>query len=509
MSDRPREQRKEDASDKQRTRDRSHEHDNSNRPVRQLRSVTRAAAAIDAAYGNHPRSISRLHDDELVCILPFLDMKDLAVLVSCSRRFNGVARRERSRGVEIAPAVRSALLLARSPFNHHIASVWLEKRDTSDLHITRTVLQQLRLLPQLTKLDIRVRSEGAAAALLKGASSGSTAATLQAALPAGLSVFVVVTLPSSEDISTSKLETLAAAFLAAASNMRQLTELKFYHHASWRQMQLDALVELPLLRKLTLNAFKYGMPSFKLRQLSQLRELILNDIMPEDLQSLSQPPHSLQLETLRVGHWVGEETMRSLVRLPTLTELEPELLDPDAFPLLPQLPRLRKLTVACDCALKDHWSWRLSDALARCTALEDLTLSFEFEPADEEEDEEEVHRELWDDILRSLPNIRRLAVETGSVVSLIAALSAHLPRLERLALYSFRSRVTSELVCTKLAHPTLQQLELGAKIFCALTEEQMRSLLHSARLPHLASCTLAGALFSSLKCPFDVPVQMP
>jgi hypothetical protein len=118
-------------------------------------SAERAAAAIDAAYGNHPRSISRLHDDELLHMLAFLALQDLALLVRCSRRFHHVSRKERNRGSEIAPAVRDIPSLVRSSLKRHIASVLLGECGV-DAHVNRSTLRQLRLLPHLTKLDVRV-----------------------------------------------------------------------------------------------------------------------------------------------------------------------------------------------------------------------------------------------------------------------------------------------------------------------------------------------------------------
>jgi hypothetical protein len=144
-------------SDQGRSRSRSRERDAvlMRQPSRQLRSVTRAAAAIDAAYGDRPHSISRLHDDELACVLPFLSLEDLACLVRCSRRFNGVARKERSRGLEVAPAINSIPSLARSSLNHHITSMGLARCNPLDSHITRATLLQLRSLPQARSMHIQ------------------------------------------------------------------------------------------------------------------------------------------------------------------------------------------------------------------------------------------------------------------------------------------------------------------------------------------------------------------
>jgi hypothetical protein len=104
------------------TRSRSRERD-AIQSSRQLRSHTRANAALQVAYANNPRSISRLHDDELSCVLPFLELTDLAELVRCSRRLNGVARKERSRGLYVWGESLAVPISESSALSHHIARV--------------------------------------------------------------------------------------------------------------------------------------------------------------------------------------------------------------------------------------------------------------------------------------------------------------------------------------------------------------------------------------------------
>ena len=54
----------------------------------------------------------------------------------------------------------------------------------------------------------------------------------------------------------------------------------------------------------------------------------------------------MQLERIYLRHLnVDEPVMRALLHMPTLTELDPQSLLPPAWPLLPQLPALRRLTV--------------------------------------------------------------------------------------------------------------------------------------------------------------------
>jgi hypothetical protein len=450
-------------------------------PRRQLRSTTRAAAAIDAAYGNHPRSISRLHDDELSIVLSFLLLKDLALIVRCSHRFNGVARRERSRGVDCDPSVNDIPALTRSPLNHHIASMGLGWRDASK-HVTRAMLHSLRALPQLTKLNLWTSSNKAAAALLQGTSSRTAAKRMQAALPTSLRSFFILT-----DVETGTLSAdfvpLGAAYLAAATNMSLLTELSIHHEASWDDMRLDTLVALPLLRKLSLRSLCQVIPLSGLKQLSQLRELELEQVDSYDLLALCQPPHLLLLESLTVDIEFGEEDMRTLAHLPTLTELAAQTVLPGAWPLLADLPRLRRLSMADHFLLIGTQATDLSEALARCAALDDLTLSLHFKGDNFSDLSEEEQRARWTLLLRGLPNLRQLCMVTTSVATLIAVLPAHLPRLVRLVLFSMDA---CEVVLAQLAHPTLQEFKLTD--LRPLTEEEVESLLHNPRLPRLISC---------------------
>jgi hypothetical protein len=447
-----------------------------------LRSTSHAAAAIDAAYGNHPRSISRLHDDELTCVLSFLALKDLAQLVRCSHRFNDVIRKKRSSELHIAPTVSSIAALVYSSLSHHVSSVRLNKRDPCDAHITRATLHQLRSLPQLTKLHVSVRSDDVAAALLQSASS-ATAETMQAALPTFLRSFSFTTRPIFEKMQSTFLGQLGVGFLAAAANMTQLTELRIDHEAAWSNMPLDVLVALPLLRKLTVVGSFSGTPLYRLRQLSQLRELELGRVRSEDFMSMCQPPHSLQLETLRIeiGLCEAERILRALLHLPMLTELEPHPFHPSAWPLLPQLPRLRRLTISPGVLFTGELASSLSESLAACAALDDLTLSFTFTQADGSKLSEDEQRTGWAALLHSVPNVRRLVVGTQFVTPFLTVLPVHLPRLEQLVLRSW----DRDVILARLAHPTLQEFEL--ETLHSLTDNEVHSLVHNPRLPQLSS----------------------
>jgi hypothetical protein len=419
-----------------------------------------------------------------------LTLKDLAQLVRCSRRFRHVARKERSRGLRTAPVIRTIPLFACDSLNHHISSVRLSKRDASDTHITCFTLHQLRSLPQLTKLSMRVEDINAAVALLPGWPSTVAAATEQliAALPTSLRSFSFRIRSSVyRNPRCAQFETLGVAILAAAAaTMPQLTELSIHHESSWDDVQLDALVALPLLRKLTITGSFARTSLCRLKQLSQLRVLHLDCLRPEGLMSMCQPPHLLQLEELVADVELDEAEMRALLHLPTLTRLEPSFCFPDAWPRLSQFPHLRRLyfSTHVDLTAAELTAF-LSAALARCAVLEDLTLLFNLSRITSED--ACAQRTCWSILLPSLSNIRRLTV--GSFIFLapfIDVLPEHLPRLEQLTLSGWQSGVLAQL-----AHPTLQQLKLTENEFETMPEEQVQSLLHSSRLPQLRSCTNA------------------
>jgi hypothetical protein len=247
-------------------------------------------------------------------------------------------------------------------------------------------------------------------------------------------------------------------------------------------MRLETLVALPLLRKLKLNGCGRGIPLSGLKALSQLRELTLGQVESGAFLSLFQPPHALQLEMLKARVALNGAGMRALLHLPTLTQLEPEVCLPQAWPLLHQLPRLRRLQIVPYDELTDALIILLSASLALCVALDELTLEVAFSQEDGSDVSEEVQQRHWITLLRSVP-LRRLAVNTEFFASFFAVLSDHLPRLDQLVLHGW---YCSADVLASLAHPTLQQLELKGDR--TLTEVEVQSLLHNPRLPQLRSC---------------------
>jgi hypothetical protein len=376
---------------------------------------------------------------------------------------------------DIHPAISDIPSLVRSSLNHHISSLGLGYRDASK-GITRATLHHLRALPQLTDFSIWTSSNAAATLLLQGTSATTVVELLRAALPTTLRSFSFVT--SMEDGTPSAaFERLGGIYLTVAAHMPQLTELDIDHEASWVNMRLDALGALPQLRKLSLNGHGFEVPLSRLQAVSQLRALMLEQVELDDLVSMCQPPHSLQLETLiGTDTDLDEVSMRALVRLPTLTKL-------DMQSLLPGLPRLRQLGVEECNYLNGAQASSFSEALSRCTALADLTFSLDFILDDGEVPPEEEQRTRWTTLLRSLPNLVRLRVDILNTAPLLALLPLHLPRLERLLLHSGDS---NDAVLAQLAHPTLLEFELMGEH--ALTEEEVQSLLHNPRLPRLVKC---------------------
>jgi hypothetical protein len=87
----------------------------------------------------------------------------------------------------------------------------------------------------------------------------------------------------------------------------------------------------------------------------------------------------------------------------------------------------------------------------------------------------------WTDILRSVPNVRRLCAFQHSFIYFLTALSECVPLLEHLRLDNVGGMGTAAFFL-QLAHPSVRQLQLiGSKI----SEAQVRALVRSARLPKL------------------------
>jgi hypothetical protein len=363
-----------------------------------------------------------------------LPLKDLAQLVRFNRRFNGVARKERSRGVHlegqatIAPVPSSAL-------SHHVSSLELVRYWHSFPPITRATLQQLRDLPHLTALQLSLVDNDDVGHFMQGLSLDNAAAALRAVLPTQLRSFSVVA-GTRYDLMDEHTYRLASSFWAALGDMTQLTELSFRQNFESMYTRPD-LAQLSHLRKLTFGpAGERGEHVESLKQLSQLRDLTLLDECPLRIRLLCQPPHALRLESLTLTSTrVDEETMRALLHLPTLTALEPHCIMPNAWPLLPQLPRLRRLSFFSPLKLfPEQLASSLCASLSRCSALDDLTLRFvKLMSEDRSSLTPEQEQAGWTALLSSMPNLRRLVVH-GDPSDASLLLPHHLPLLEHLVL---------------------------------------------------------------------------
>jgi hypothetical protein len=171
--------------------------------------------------------------------------------------------------------------------------------------------------------------------------------------------------------------------------------------------------------------------------------------------------------------------MRALLHLPTLTELEPRLLLPSAWPLLPGLPLLRRLAAPLGAPLSAALTTLLSTALFNCRALTDLSLPDVSFKEDRVKASDEQQQAQWTELLCSVPQLRRFKAHALHNPPLYVVLSTHLPQLTSLSLRSSREVIGS------LAHPTVKELELTI-VGQSLTEAQMRKL--NSRFPSLLSC---------------------
>jgi hypothetical protein len=422
----------------------------------------------------------RLHDDELSCVFSFLELEDVAQLVRCSRRFNAVARKERSRrlhfkgGANIVPVPSSSLI-------HHVTSLDLHRIFYRHTPVTLSTLQPLRAFPRLSALQITLSNDDDVVLFMQGLPPETAAATLRAVLPPQLRSFRVVVglLYSTLQEQTASL---ASSFWNALGGLLHIVQYSEHTHM---RPELDQLLRL---RKLTLGpAGERGEHVEALKPLSQLRELTLLDDHPERIRLLCEPPHALQLRSLILRSLdVDEATMRALLHLPTLTTLLPGSLSPDAGVLLPQLPLLRRLRFVSSVLLTPGPVASLCAALSRCSSLEDLSLPHaDFASADNSLLTPEEERATWAALLSAVPNLRRLSVH-GFLDPFLPVLPQHLPLLKHLVLRGGGLRTVDHIAA--VAHPNMRLLELGEINSQLPSSAQLRACIHSDRLPKLKRC---------------------
>jgi hypothetical protein len=109
-------------------------------------SLSKSLLTTGGAQAKQRRSISRLHDDELSCILPVLPLKDLSQLVRCSRRFNAAAKKERSFGRHLH-CFANGVPLVSSVLSHHVTSIRVWRHHGASARIMFDSLRLLRQLP--------------------------------------------------------------------------------------------------------------------------------------------------------------------------------------------------------------------------------------------------------------------------------------------------------------------------------------------------------------------------
>jgi len=195
---------------------------------------------------------------------------------------------------------------------------------------------------------------------------------------------------------------------------------------------------------------------------------------------------SLTLASLNLD----EETMLSLLHLSTLTALDPHIIQPNAWPLLPQLSLLRRVRINPSMSLTPTLLSSLCDSLSRCSMLEDLTLrTMHCETNDGAPLDAEGQRVGLAALLSSVPNLRRLRVNC-SMDALLPLLPSHLPLLEHLTLSGRGSYGVDYFA--RVAHPNIRQLELGPIGGQLPSDSQLRACLHSERLPKLERCVRVG-----------------
>jgi hypothetical protein len=464
------------ASDQRTRRSHSRERDNSPLMCSHAPAVT---AAMDTAYANNPQSISRLHDDELLCMLGFLLLKDLAQLVRCSRRFNGVARKERSLDLRLMGGA-SAVPVPSSMLSHHVTTFRLHNCYDSDVFFTQDTLRVLKNCPHLTALELMCMDAVEAAALLEGEPNEQSIEALKAVLPTHLKSFSALLF--SGESAVDQPHTLASVFCTAASVMTQLTELDIGQMESVMVLPTGVLRQHPRLRKLKLSQVRWSAELLaEVKQLHELRELILSGMQSHEIVTLCDPPHSWQLDTVRFFRGsLDAAAIRALLHLPTLTALDDGNLHADGWPLLPQLPLLRRLRLEPSEQLTAALTSSLSASLSGCKSLTDLKLRVV--RFDDDATPEQI-KARWTEILRGVPIVRRLGVMLRDLSPFLSALPACAPLLEHLWLCCLGGMCVED-VLPQMAHPSVRTIQLS-EADISPSDERVRALLHSSRLPKL------------------------
>jgi hypothetical protein len=423
-----------------------------------------------------------LHDDELSCLLPFLSLADLAHLVRCSRRFSTVLRKRRSLQFHLN-CDASVVPMPSSVLTHHVTSIELRHRGVDASIVTRSILQRLQDCPQLTSLQLEVLFPADEKALMQDESAAQVVEALKAVLPTQLKSFSVMVLTVARHPRT-----LAPALCAAIPVMTQLTELNIGSMGLDLDLPTGILTQFHRLRKLAFSGISWTSELLaELKQLSGLRELVMENLNSSQLTMLCAPPHSLRLERLKLTSRLSLSSMSALLHIPTLTALEPAYgLHSNAWTLLPQLPLLQRLSFSPYDKLTAEETSLMSSSLSGCKALTDLSLNeIEFEEAATTEQ----IQARWTDILRSVPNLRHLHVEQDRIVSFLAVLPTHVPLLEDLSLWCIGAS-SPEPILLQLTHPSVRRVQL-ASWNAEYMQEQMRALVRSARLPqldHISCC---------------------
>jgi len=160
---------------------------------------------------------------------------------------------------------------------------------------------------------------------------------------------------------------------------------------------------------------------------------------------------------------------------------------PDAWPLLPQLPFLRRLSASFDVTMTGDRTTLLSTSLSGCRALTDLSFVFLDFVDDEGRDiTEEQQQARWTGVLDSVPQLQRFDIQVQGAFPLLAVLPQHLPQLRFLKLGVGLTEASD--VSARLAHPTVQELELQFLRGIPFDGAPLQQLLHSPRMPQLTRC---------------------
>ena len=447
-------------------------------PAQRMRLSEAAAANPLAAVRPRLSPAQRCAADALTLVFGFIEMKELVHAALTCREWYSAAAKDQPRGLslELEQADQLAdLCTSSSPFKTHISRIVFGRRSSS---LSFVQLAQLCYLPELAALEVRLNAAGLTRMILEDGWR-SALAELQAAFPPTLRELTLVLSTSDHSPASCQLLMEALPVMQQLEGLSLMTSLSAGETAD---LTLDPLLHLPHLTHLTLDICDLTEEHlWFIKQISTLRYFdSAGGWTADQLSALCRPAHRLQqLQELILRDTVVDETvMAELVCLPSLTSLEPEFLDADAFAFLPRLAHLQRIRVqlrrGSEAAQQAERSARLVSALSACPALADLILT-----------SGECTESFGSQLMQAVPRLRSLAFEDCSLPSL--RFLRHAQNLKKLCLLGCRDVRVGHVIGIGAFAAQLECLTVRCCAALRLDEAEQRLLTPPGAfgLPHL------------------------